>query len=359
MAQDGPVTVIDSLELPIVQAPMAGGGSTPELAAAVSGAGGLGFLAGGYLTVEALGDQIRALRERTGRPFGVNLLVPGNPAADAAALAGYRDRLAVEATRYGVALGTPAADDDGWAGKLALMRQAAVAVVSFTFGCPHRDVIAQLKRHGIDVVVTVTSAEEAAHAVACGADVICVQGPEAGGHRATFDNADRPGDVGLLPLLRQIAAVVDVPMVAAGGLAHGRDVAGVLAAGATAAQLGTVFLACPESGADPLHKAALADPSYSGTAVTRAFSGRPARGLANRFLVDHSGAAPAAYPHVHHMTRPLRAAAAQAGDPAAMSLWAGQGHRLATAIPAADLARSLAAQAASALADAARRWSAL
>jgi nitronate monooxygenase len=357
MAQDKPVTVIDSLELPIVQAPMAGG-STPELAAAVSGVGGLGFLAGGYLTVKALEDQIRALRELTDRPFGVNLFVPGDQAVDATALANYRDRLAAEAARYGAALGTPAADDDGWPGKLALLRQAAVAVASFTFGCPHRDVITDLKRHGIEVMVTVTSAEEAAHAAACGADTVCVQGPEAGGHRATFDNTDRPRDVGLLPLLRQVAAVVDVPMVAAGGLAHGRDVAGVLAAGATAAQLGTVFLACLESGANPLHKAALTDPSYSGTAVTRAFSGRPARGLANRFLIDHSDAAPAAYPHVHHMTRPLRAAAARAGDPAAMSLWAGQGHRLAMEIPAADLARSLAEQASSALADAARRWSA-
>ena len=352
------MTVIDALALPIVQAPMAGGGSTPELAAAVSGAGGLGFLAGGYLTVAALADQIQALRELTDQPFGVNLFVPGDPAADAAALASYRDRLAAEAARYGAVLGNPVADDDGWASKLALMRQTAVAVVSFTFGCPHRDVIAALKRHEIEVVVTVTSAEEGAHAAACGADAICVQGPEAGGHRATFDNADRPMDVGLLPLLRQVAAVVDVPMVAAGGLAHGRDVAGVLAAGAAAAQLGTVFLACPESGANPLHKAALTDPSYSGTAVTRAFSGRPARGLTNRFLVDHSGAAPAAYPHVHHLTRPLRAAAAQAGDPAAMSLWAGQGYRLARQLPAADLARSLAEQASIALAAAARRWSA-
>lgn len=353
------MTVIDSLMIPIVQAPMAGGGSTPELAAAVSGAGGLGFLAGGYLSAGTLEDQISATRELTEQPFGVNLFVPGDPTVDADALASYRDRLGVEADRYGAELGAPRADDDGWAAKLDVLRRTAVPVVSFTFGCPHQEVIADLKRHAREVVVTVTSAAEAAHAAGCGADVVCVQGPEAGGHRATFDDADRPHEVSLLPLLGQVADTVSVPMVAAGGLAHGRDVAAVLAAGAAAAQLGTLFLACPESGASPLHKAALTDPTYPGTTLTRAFSGRLARGLANRFVVEHSAAAPAAYPHVHHLTRPLRAAAARAGDPAAMSLWAGQGHQLARQVPAADLVRALGEQAAMALTEAARRWSGL
>jgi nitronate monooxygenase len=154
-----------------------------------------------------------------------------------------------------------------------------------------------------------------AAAEAAGADALCVQGPEAGAHRGSFGNELRADDLGLLPLLRRVSAATTLPMIATGGLADGRDVAAVLAAGASAAQLGTAFLACPESGASPLHKAALTDPAFERTAVTRAFSGRPARGLANRFLLEHGAAAPAAYPHVHHVTRAMRRAAAAAGDP--------------------------------------------
>jgi nitronate monooxygenase len=350
------VTVLDSLAVPIVQAPMAGGVSTPQLAAAVSEAGGLGFLAAGYLSVEALRDQIRAVRRLTGRPFGVNLFVPGDPTADAEALARYRDRLEAEAALYGVELGEPVADDDGWAGKLAVVRETRVPVVSFTFGCPNRAAVANLKRYVSDVVVTVTSVAEARLAADAGVDALCVQGMEAGGHRGTFANPERIDDVGLLPLLRRVSAAVELPLIAAGGLAHGRDVAAVLVAGARAAQLGTIFLPCLESGANPMHKAALTDPSFPGTVVTRAFSGRPARGLVNRFVLDHSAGAPPAYPHVHHMTRSLRAAAAKAGDAEAMSLWAGQGHPFARELPAAELLRTLVEQAKEAIAEGVRRY---
>jgi nitronate monooxygenase len=349
------MTVLESVAVPIVQAPMAGGVSTPELAAAVSEAGGLGFLAAGYLSVDRLREQIEEVRRLTEAPFGVNLFVPGEPAADPDAVTRYRDRLEAEAALYGATLGEPVADDDGWAEKLAVVRESRVPVVSFTFGCPSTATLSDLKRAASDVVVTVTSATEARLAVEAGADVLCVQGPEAGGHRGTFTNDHPADDVSLLPLLRRVSAVVDVPLIATGGLSDGRDVAAVLSAGAHAAQLGTVFLPCPESGAHPLHKAALTDPSYPGTAVTRAFTGRPARGMVNRFMLDHSDAAPAAYPQVHHLTRGLRTAAAGAGDPAVMSLWAGQGHPFARAVPAGELLRSLAAEARSAVADAARR----
>jgi nitronate monooxygenase len=352
------MTILDSLAIPIVQAPMAGGVSTPELAAAVSEAGGLGFLAAGYLPAERVREQISAVRRLTTRPFGVNLFVPGDPAADRDAVDRYRDRLEAEAALYGAELGEPVADDDGWAEKLAVLRELEVPVVSFTFGCPTRATVMNLKQYVSDVVVTVTSAVEARLADDAGADALCVQGPEAGAHRGTFVNADQHSsvdDVSLLPLLRRVSAIADLPLIATGGLSGGRDVAAVLAAGARAAQLGTVFLACPESGAHPLHKAALTDGSYPGTAVTRAFTGRPARGLVNRFMLDHSADAPAAYPHVHRLTRGLRAAAAAAGDPAAMSLWAGQGHPFAREVPAAELTRALAAEARAALADATRR----
>jgi nitronate monooxygenase len=344
------VTILDELPEPIVQAPMAGGGSTPELAAAVSNAGGLGFLAAGYLTADAVRDQIARTRELTDRPFGLNVFVPERSTVDPEAVAAYATRLRAEAERYGVALGDPVGGDDDWDAKLTLLSETHVPVVSFTFGCPSSDVIAEIRRRGSTVLVTVTSADEAREAVAAGADALCVQGQEAGAHRGSFTN-EGIDHTGLIPLLRKVSAAVDVPLVATGGLSGGADVAAVLAAGAVAAQLGTMFLPCPESGANPLHLAALAA-GDTPTSVTRAFTGRPARGLVNRFLGEHSGAAPAAYPHVHQLTRDLR----RAGDQQAMSLWAGQAYEFARPMPAAELVRELAVGARKALAAAARRW---
>jgi nitronate monooxygenase len=342
--------ILDELTHPIVQAPMAGGVSTPELAAAVSNAGGLGFLAAGYRTADAMREQIRVTRGLTGEPFGVNIFVPDTSTVDGHALAGYRERLATEARRYRVVLADPADDDDGWTGKLAMVHEERVPVVSFTFGCPDPTVLTELREAGCTTLVTVTSAGEALTAVAAGADVLCVQGTEAGAHRGTFHNTDPIDDTALLPLLRKVSAAVAVPLIATGGLSSGRDVAAVLVAGARAAQLGTMFLPCPEAGTNPLHRTALA--GERPTAVTRAFTGRPARGLVNRFLVEHSAAAPAAYPHVHHLTKGLR----QAGDPEVMSLWAGQAHEFAREIPAADLVRELGDDARAALAETALRW---
>jgi nitronate monooxygenase len=342
--------ILDVLPEPIVQAPMAGGGSTPELVAAVSNAGGLGFLAAGYLTADAVRDQVAKTRELTDRPFGLNVFVPERSTVDSEAVVGYAAVLAAEAERYGVPLGDPVGGDDDWDAKLAVLVEAHVPVVSFTFGCPSAEVIAEVKGHGSEVFVTVTSSAEAREAVAAGADGLCVQGQEAGAHRGSFDNAGID-HTGLIPLLRKVSAAVDVPLVATGGLSSGADVAAVLAAGASAAQLGTMFLPCPESGANPLHLAALAG-GDTPTSVTRAFTGRPARGLVNRFLAEHSDAAPAAYPHVHQLTRDLR----RAGDQQAMSLWAGQAYEFARPLPAAELVRELAREARSALAAAARRW---
>jgi nitronate monooxygenase len=325
---------------PVIAAPMAGGASTPELVAAVSNAGGLGFVAAGYLTAGQLDDRIAQVRALTSEPFAVNLFVPGAP-GDVADVARYAERLAPIAERYGVALGEPRHDDDDWAAKLDVVHERAVPAVSFTFGCPDAEIVASLHEVGIEVCVTVTSAWEARIAAAAGADVLCVQGMEAGAHRATFlnDPASPTGGelVGLLPLLRQVAAAVDLPLVATGGLMAGADIAAVLAAGAVAAQLGTAFLCCPESGAPPAHQQALLADEYPATAVTRAFSGRPARGLANQFLLDHGPHAPAAYPEVHHLTKPLRAS----GDPEVMSLWAGQGFAAIRPMPAADLVATL------------------
>ncbi|MBB4778636.1 NAD(P)H-dependent flavin oxidoreductase [Actinomadura livida] len=325
-------------EHPIVQAPMAGGPSTPELAAAVSDAGGLGFLAAGYKTPEAMRADITATRRLTSRPFGMNVFMPSLEEPDPSAVAAYRDRLAPEAARLGVAPGTPADRDDAYDAKIADLLADPPPFVGFTFGCPAPDVIRAFQERGTAVVVTVTTAAEAR--LASAADALCLQGSEAGGHRGSFTNtSDDP--VPLRALLREVSAFTRQPLIAAGGLATASHVAEVLALGAVAAQIGTAFVRCPESGANPVHKAALADPRFTSTALTRAFSGRPARGLVNRFLTEHSAHAPAAYPDVHYVTSPLRRAAAAQGDPEGLNLWAGESYRQATETPAAVLVARL------------------
>lgn len=349
--------MLDQLRIPVIAAPMGGGVSTPELAAAVSGAGGLGFLAGAYLTAEALTGELDRYRALTDAPAAVNLFVPGSESSTG--LTDYRDRLAVESDRYGVELGDLRWDDDNYDQKLDVLVAQRVPLVSFTFGCPRVADVHRLHEVGAEVVVTVTTPAEARVAAAVGADALCVQGFEAGGHRGLFvdDAAARAGgpSYGLLALLRLVSAEVDLPVIAAGGLITGVDVAAVLAAGAVAAQLGTAFLLCPESGTKPMHRAALAD-HERGTEFTRAFTGRPARGLVNRFLAEHGEHAPSGYPHIHHVTKPLRAASAKAGDPEAMSLWAGQTYPMARELPAADLVRTLDVETRDALSRVARHW---
>ncbi|WP_354380202.1 nitronate monooxygenase [Streptomyces sp. PvR034] len=337
-------------QYPIVQAPMAGGGSCPPLAAAVCEAGGLGYLAGGYKTADGMYQEIKRLRGLTRRPFGVNLFVPQATSVDPAAVEAYRGQLAGEASWYEVSLApedTVGTCDDGYDAKLAILLEDPVPVVSFTFGCPPAEVLSALRQAGTRTVVTVTSVEEARAAQEAGADCVCVQGIEAGGHQGTHrddPHLDGTAGVGLLALVGQVREAVALPIVAAGGIMRGSQIAAVLAAGAEAAQLGTAFLACPESGADPAHKKALTDPLFTHTELTRAFSGRPARGLVNRFMREHGPYAPAAYPQVHHITSGLRKAAAAAGDPQGMALWAGQGHRLARPLPAGQLVEVLAAE---------------
>ncbi|MFG2328569.1 nitronate monooxygenase [Streptomyces sp. NPDC048604] len=338
----------DLCRYPVVQAPMAGGGSCPQLAAAVSEAGGLGFLAAGYKTAGSMYQEIKQVRGLTGQPFGVNLFMPQNgQTADPAAVEVYRHQLAGEADWYDTPLGdADSGRDDAYDAKLAVLVDDPVPVVSFTFGCPTRDTLDALARVGTYTVVTVTSAEEARAAQWAGADAVCVQGVEAGGHQGTHkDEAGADGaGLGLLALVTQVRENVQLPIIAAGGLMRGAQIAAVLAAGADAAQLGTAFLVCPESGAHLLHKQALTDPLFVRTELTRAFSGRPARGLVNRFMHEHGPYAPAAYPEIHHLTAPLRKAAATAGDPQGMALWAGQGHRLARELPAGQLVEVLAAE---------------
>ncbi|WP_347352016.1 nitronate monooxygenase [Intrasporangium sp.] len=348
--------VVSELDVPVVGAPMAGGPSTPELAAAVSDAGGLGFLAGGMLDAAALQEQIAEVWARTERPFGVNLFVPATAdtyaprprpldgTARAMAVSAYRDRLAADAARLGAELAEAGPDDtDDWDRKVDLVIRERVPVVSFTFGLPSGDVIHEIQRSGTQVVVTVTDVEEARAAAGHDVDALCVQGPDAGGHRGTLDESKEPSGDDLLDLVSSVRSAVALPVVAAGGVATPERAARVRAAGADAVQIGTLLLLCPEAGTHLVHRRALTDPSFTDTAVTRAFSGRLARSLVNDFLRAHDGHAPAAYPEVNKVTRGLRRAAAAAEDPQWFALWAGTGWRRARPVPAAVVVRDLGA----------------
>jgi nitronate monooxygenase len=340
----------DTLRIPIVQAPLAGGASTPALTAAVVEAGGFGFVAAGYRTPEQLQEDVGAVRGLTGRAFGVNLFVPGR-AASSSAYEGYVATLADEARAHGVELGEPRFEDDAWEEKLALLEADPVSVVSFTFGCPPREVVERVHAAGSEVWVTVTDPAEGEQAAAAGADALVAQGIEAGGHRASFVDAGGAGDYGVLALLALLRERTSLPLIASGGIATGRALAAVLCAGARAAQVGTAFMRCPEAGTSAPHREALA--TRAPTALTRAFTGRQARGIANRFLREHSAEAPIAYPEIHHVTAPLRAAGRAAGDSEVLNLWAGQTHELATDLPAAEVVARMAAEAREALANAA------
>lgn len=327
---------------------MAGGPSTPALAIAVCQAGGLGFLAAGYKKADAVRDEISAVRAATDAPFGVNLFVPSAEPADPDRLREYMQRIAPEAERQGVSLGEPKFDDDDWEAKLRLVCAERPALVSFTFGCPAADVFERL--HGADVSawVTITNLAEARVAHAAGADGLIVQGTEAGGHRGGFiaDGSDE-GGIGLLALLRITANATPLPMIATGGIMDGAALAAVLCAGAAAGQIGTALMLSPESATAEAQRARLADPTP--TRVTRAFSGRPARGMVNRFLTEHSATAPPAYPEIHHVTSPLRAAARKRGDAGGFNLWAGQAHELVKERPAGEIVREMAAEASAVL----------
>lgn len=337
----GRLTDFRSLERPILQAPMAGGPSTPELAAAVSAGGGLGFLAAGYKSAAQVESEISRTRNLTSAPFGVNLFVPQASFANPAELDDYAAELAADARRYGVDVGIPKHDADDWDNKLEVVQRLAPAVVSFAFDAPKATVVGRMQESGISVIITVTTVAEAVAAAETGADALCVQGPEAGGHRGTFQATAPVNETPLVPLLQQVLNAVGLPVIAAGGLVTAADAEQALATGAVAVQAGTAFLRAVEAGTRPVHRAALSSPEFTTTQVTRAFTGRYARGLSNAFMKDHDASAPAGYPEVHHMTTPIRAAAAQAGDAHGVNLWAGTGYARTIEGSAMDILRSL------------------
>jgi nitronate monooxygenase len=326
---------------PIVAAPMAGGASTPALAAAVTEAGGLGYVAAGYKTAAAVAEDLAAVRAATSGPLALNVFIVERHEPLKEMLDAYRAALEPEATRLGIALGEPRWDDDDREAKLELVLDERPDLVSFTFGCPDAHVLRRLADAGVHTAVTVTTADEAREAVARGTRSLVVQGPDAGAHRGTWDLLAEPSTQPLPELIRDVRAAVDVPVVAGGGVMDAAGVEAVLEAGAVAALCGTAYLLADEAGTNPLHRKALTDPAFEATELTRAYTGRWARGLANRFIAEHRDA-PAAYPQLHHLTSLLRKAAVAAGDAQVAHLWAGTGHALARPGPAAEITRSLA-----------------
>jgi len=326
---------------------MAGGPTTPELVAAVSNAGGLGSLAAPYLTPGQITAAITRIRELTDRPFAVNLFtvdsapLDRDPAAMLALLGSYHSELGLPPPAL------PERPAERFDEQAAVILAARVPVLSFTFGIPAPEWLAAFRATGTLLVGTATTVEEAKRLEAAGSDAVCVQGAEAGGHRGTFLGRFEDAMVPTLELVSAAVAAVRCPVVAAGGIMDGAGIRAALAHGAAAVQLGTAFVACPESGAPAPHKAAVLAASEDTTVITRVFSGRPARGFRNRFVteIEPHGEAVLPFPWQNAATRPLRTAAARAGRGELMSLWAGQRAGLARAVPAAELVAMLMAEA--------------
>jgi nitronate monooxygenase len=336
------VTRLDWAAHPLVLAPMAGGPSTVALAAAAAEGGLFPILAGAYLPPERLRDDIAALRAKTPSPFGVNVFAPSPDSPTIREQArGYAARLAPWAELAGVELGEPRYDDDAFDAKVDLLVEVAPVLVSFAFAWPPAEAVARLQEAGVEVWVTLNEREEVEWAEALGVDGVVVQGWEAGGHRGgPVDTGTTQRD--LVPLVSEVAAVTSLPVMGAGGVMTGAEASAVLRAGAVAVALGTAFLDCPEAGTAPVHRHALSH--RTGTTVTRAFTGRSARAMTTSWTELFGDGAPAAYPHVHHVTAPLRAHGKATGEADLVHLWAGTGHARLRTMPAAELARTLLAE---------------
>ncbi len=341
------------IELPIVLAPLAGGPSTPELAAAVSNAGALGSLGQGYATPGRIRDDIRALRRATDRPFAVNLFAPEVVEVDVEAigraievLAPYREELGLPPQSV------PDRFAEDFDEQFQVVLEERIPVFTFTFGPLPDGSVEALHEVGTLVGGTVTTSSEAEALAAQGVDFIVAQGAEAGGHRGSFLGGDDHGLIGLVSLVPLIRDTTRLPVVAAGGIGDGRGVAASLVLGAVAAQLGTAYLVCPEAGTSPPYRRAVLHSHPEDTVITKAFSGRRARGIANRLsadLADREDLPP--YPILNRLTRGIRRVAAARDEPELLSLWAGQGTGLIRVLPAAELTMRLAEEAHRALRD--------
>jgi nitronate monooxygenase len=341
----------DFLELlgithPVVQAPMSGF-TPPALAGAVSNAGGLGSIGCAGLPPAIVREQVAALRQMTNRPFNLNFFVHSHPGSDAQATARMQAGLKPYFDEFG--LGPvpepkdpfPSFDEE----RLALVLEHRPRVVSFHLGLPEASMMRPIKEAGCIIMSSATTVAEAGSLAAGGADVVIAQGFEAGGHRGTFSDTPGAGMVGTMALVPQVVDAVHIPVVAAGGIADGRGVAAAFALGASGVQIGTAFLGCPEASVSPLHRAQLRIAKDDGTELTRAFTGRPARALRNRFIIEMANAEPLGFPRQASLVAPLWQLPSEEARAAFVPVWAGQAASLMRDLPADKLVENLVAEA--------------
>ncbi|MGN7313178.1 NAD(P)H-dependent flavin oxidoreductase [Alkalicoccobacillus gibsonii] len=339
-------SIYERLQLthPIIQAPMAGGISTPELTAAVSNHGGLGMIAAGYLQPEGLRKQIKEVKKKTKHWFGINLFVPEDYQVEACALHTSKTLLqsihqSLEIEENDVPLPRSEEDHRTYQALIDVIIEEEVPVCSFTFGIPSHSIIERLKRHGIVVIGTATTVKEAIEIERAGLDMVILQGSEAGGHRGTFLHAEEEGLIGLMALIPQAIRLIHIPIIAAGGIMDGRALMAARCLGADAVQMGTAFLTCTESGASDIHKKAITKATDSQTILTSVFSGKKARGINNTFIrmmQKHEEDLPS-FPIQHTLTKSIRQESVKRKNREYMSLWSGQSPMLASVQSAGEL----------------------
>ncbi|PTM59384.1 NAD(P)H-dependent flavin oxidoreductase [Desmospora activa] len=336
------LTQLLHIRYPIVQAGMAGGIATPQLAAAVSEAGGLGTLGAGYWNAEQLRQAIAVVRERTARPFAVNLFVTKTPDQEEDDGEKVKKRLGILRQRWGLSTTPQQGEMEDWRRLWSVVRQERVPVVSFAFGRPEAAEVKELQAGGTVVIGTATTVAEAVELEKIGVDALVVQGWEAGGHRGGFHRPNDESGIGLMALLPQVADRVQIPLIAAGGVMDGRGMVAAMVLGASGVQLGTAFLTCVESGAHPAYKQRVLQSDDESTHLTRSLTGKTARGIRNAMMKElESQGTWLPYPLQHQWTQEIRQAAQRANDSEWMSLWAGQASGMSREEKAGELIRRM------------------
>jgi nitronate monooxygenase len=331
------MTELLKIEFPIIQAPMAGGVTTSNLVAEVSNSGGLGMMGAGYMTPDQIRDQIKEIKQLTTYPFGINLFVPNEFTYTEKEIKAANDHLQPIYKQLNLSdnvnLDIPTSNHffEKFDEQIQVVIDEKVPVCSFTFGIPSIEIIAKLKLHNSILMGTATTVEEAVEVEKLGMDMVVVQGSEAGGHRGNFMADDEKSLVGLMSLIPQVVDHVSIPVIAAGGIMDGRGLMAAICLGANGVQMGTAFLTCIESGAHKVHKQAILHANEDQMVLTRAFSGKWARGIKNKFISDlknHEDSLPD-FPVQNTLTQHIRKAASSQNNPDYMSLWSGQSPRLA------------------------------
>jgi nitronate monooxygenase len=353
MVAENVLTKLLNIEYPIIQAPMAGGITTSKLVAAVSNAGGLGMIGAGYMTQMQIREQIREIKQLTSNPFGINLFVPNEFQVTENEITSAQQKLNQIRKQLNLqpkeSMEIPTVTNvlNNFTEQIQVVIEEKVPICSFTFGIPSKQVIAELKQYNIILMGTATTVREAVENQKAGMDLVVAQGSEAGGHRGSFFNGDQESLIGLMALIPQVVDTVSIPVIAAGGIMDGRGFRASLCLGAKGVQMGTAFLTCVESGAHPVYKESILHAKEDDTVLTRSFSGKWARGINNEFISEMNDYEPSIpeYPVQNTLTQDIRKTSASQNNPAFMSLWSGQGPRLAKSQTVESLMKNIISEA--------------